>query len=100
MKSNIEEYITPIEDGLASKIYFLSYEKPKSAYEIAFEIYDRYHHSIIGKIHELKDQGYFNSIKLVGKKHPKWISNVEPLISIIEFKLSNVKYKSQQKVKF
>ncbi|KYK19946.1 hypothetical protein AYK24_04620 [Thermoplasmatales archaeon SG8-52-4] len=99
MKSNVEEYITPIEDDLASKIYFLAYEKPKSAYEISYEIYDKYHHSIIGKIHELKDLGYFNSIKIIGKKHPKWLSNVEPLISIIEFKLSNVKYKSQQIVK-
>ena len=93
MKLNIEDYITPIEDGLASKIYFLAYEKPKSAYEIAFEIYDRYHHSIIGKIHELEDEDYFYSIKVPGKKHPKWLSNAEPLISIIESKLNNTDYK-------
>ena len=99
MKLNIEEYIIPIEDGLASKIYFLAYEKPKSAYEIAFEVYDRYHHSIIGKIHELEVEGYFNSIRVSGKKHPKWLSNVDPLISIIEYKLNNVELKSKQKVK-
>lgn len=99
MKLNIEEYITPIEDGLASKIYFLAYEKPKSAYEIAFKIYDKYHYSIISKIHELEVEGYFNSIKVPGKKHPKWLSNVDPLISIIESKLNNLEYKAKQKVK-
>ena len=81
----LENYLMPVEYGLSSKIYFLAYEKPKSAYEISFEIYDKYHHSIITKINELKEDNFFMPITIKGKKHPKWLSSIEPLISMIYF---------------
>jgi len=81
----LENYLMPVEYGLSSKIYFLAYEKPKSAYEISFEIYDKYHHSIITKINELKEDNFFMPVTIKGKKHPKWLSSIEPLISMIYF---------------
>lgn len=97
-KFDIEKNLLPIESGLASKIYYLAYEQPKSAYEIAFDIYDKYHHSIINKIHELEEYGFFTPIDIEGKKHPKWLSNVEPLIDMIEFRLKIDEDKKNQDV--
>lgn len=94
MNINLEEYLMPIEFGLPAKIYLHAYEKPKSSYEISFEIYDKYHHGINTIIKKLNPEGYFLPVSIEGKKHPKWISSVEPLVSMIEYN------KKQQNIVF
>lgn len=94
MNLDLDKYEMPIERGLPSKIYYCAYEEPKSGYKISFEIHGKPHHRIKTKINELKDEGYFKPISIDGNKYPKWISCVEPLISMIQF------YKKQENVKF
>lgn len=81
----MEEIIKlPIEKGLSSKIYGLAFEKPKSGYELSIEIYDHYHHGVKTKINHLFKEGYLLEIPIEGQKHPKWLSDIEPLIIKIE----------------
>lgn len=94
MELDLEKYEMPIERGLPSKIYYSAYQEPKSGYKISFEIHGKHHHRINTKINELKDEGYFKPVSIDGCKHPKWVSCVEPLISMIQF------YKKQENVKF
>jgi len=89
MKEIIE---LPIEKGLPSKIFGLAYEESKSGYELSKEIYGHYHHSVKSTINKLYKENYFLKIPVDGQKHPKWISNIEPLILKIE---SIVKSKDQ-----
>jgi biotin operon repressor len=84
MKKEFEKNLMPIEYGLDSKIYYLAYEQAKSGYQISQEIYGYYHYSINKKIKKLKNQGYFLPIQISGKKNPYWISNVKPIIDLIE----------------
>lgn len=94
MELDLEKYEMPIERGLPSKIYYSAYEEPKSGYKISFEIHGKPHHRISTKLKELKKEGYFKTVSIKGSKNPKWISSVEPLISIIQF------YKKQENIKF
>jgi len=87
-----EKIELPIEKGLSSKIYGLAYGEPKSGYELSKDIYGHYHHGVKTKINELAKENYFLEIQIEGQQHPKWLSNVEPLILKIE---SIVKSKGQ-----
>lgn len=99
MKINLEEDLMPVESGLAAEIYLHAYEKPKSSYEISFEIYGHYHHGINTIIKELSNEKYFLPISIEGKKHPKWISSIEPLVSMIEYnkKQENIVFSDLEK---
>ena len=78
------EWISPIEKGLAAKIYLLAYEKPKSGWKIAHEIYGHDQHGVRDVINKLSKEGYFKPIPIGEGKHPKWLSDVDPLISKIK----------------
>ena len=81
------EWISPIEKGLAAKIYLLAYKKPKSGWKIAHEIYGHDQHGVRDVINKLSKEGYFKPIPIGEGKHPKWLSDVDPLISKIKHKI-------------
>lgn len=81
---NLKGQIMPIEKGLASKIFLCAFEKPKSGYELGYDIYGHDHHRVRRIARELSGEGYFKAIKIEGEKHPKWLSNIDCIISKIE----------------
>lgn len=98
----------PIERGLAAKVYLLAYEKPKSGYEIAFNIYNHDQHRVRGAIDVLA-LAYFKSsydeakefyllpVKGQDKRSPKWVANPNVILAkILEENLLNDEYALEQ----
>jgi len=71
---------------LLDKIYCLTFEKPRSGYEISTIIYRRDIRIVRDTLKQYQKKGYFEQVNIPEERFPRWRATTKPIIEAIDKK--------------